>query len=137
MPQLKTYRLFISHSWNYPEAYETMVRFFNEHPLFRWINYSVPKDDPIHNASNAKLLEEAIRRQMSPVNCVVVFGGVYSTYSKWINIEMKLAKQLGKPVVLVDPWGAKRVSTSAQDVADVEVGWRSTAVVNAIREYSI
>ncbi|MDD7451733.1 MAG: TIR domain-containing protein [Treponema sp.] len=137
MPQLKTYRLFISHSWNYPEAYETMVRFFNEHPLFRWINYSVPKDDPIHNAPNAKLLEEAIRRQMSPVNCVVVFGGVYSTYSKWINIEMKLAKQLGKPVVLVDPWGAKRVSTSAQDVADVEVGWRSTAVVNAIREYSI
>lgn len=137
MPQLKTYRLFISHSWNYPEAYETMVRFFNEHPLFRWINYSVPNDDPIHNAPNAKLLEEAIRRQMSPVNCVVVFGGVYSTYSKWINIEMKLAKQLGKPVVLVDPWGAKRVSTSAQDVADVEVGWRSTAVVNAIREYSI
>ena len=137
MPQLKTYRLFISHSWTYPEAYETMVRFFNEHPLFRWIDYSVPKDDPIHNAPNAKLLEEAIRRQMSPVNCVVVFGGGYSTYSKWINIEMKLAKQLGKPVVLVDPWGAKRVSTSAQDVADVEVGWRSTAVVNAIREYSI
>lgn len=64
MPQLKLYRLFISHSWTYSDAYKTLVGFFDEHPLFKWVNYSVPKDDPIHNAPNAKFLEAAIRRQM-------------------------------------------------------------------------
>lgn len=137
MPQLKLYRLFISHSWTYSDAYKTLVGFFDEHPLFKWVNYSVPKDDPIHNAPNAKFLEAAIRRQMAPVNCVVVLGGVYATYSKWINIEMRLAKELNKPVVMVDPWGAKYVSSAASDVADVEVGWRSSSVVSAIRSYSI
>lgn len=68
---------------------------------------------------------------------MVVLGGVYATYSKWINIEMRLAKELNKPVVMVDPWGAKYVSSAASDVADVEVGWRSSSVVSAIRSYSI
>jgi len=52
MPALTNYRLFISHSWTYGDAYEKLVAFFNEHPYFKWTNYSVPKDDPIHNAPN-------------------------------------------------------------------------------------
>ena len=64
MPQLKTYNLFISHSWAYGDAYEKLVSFFNEHPNFKWVNYSVPKDDPIHNAPNDEALYEAIKNQM-------------------------------------------------------------------------
>ena len=51
MPALKTYRLFISHSWTYGDAYEKLVKFFDEHPNFTWANYSVPKDDPTLMAS--------------------------------------------------------------------------------------
>lgn len=43
MPTLKTYRLFISHSWTYGDAYERLVKFFKEHPNFSWKDYSVPK----------------------------------------------------------------------------------------------
>jgi O-acetylhomoserine/O-acetylserine sulfhydrylase-like pyridoxal-dependent enzyme len=68
MPALKTYRLFISHSWTYGDAYEKLVKFFDEHPNFTWVNYSVPKDDPIHNAENEEELYEAIKAKIAPVN---------------------------------------------------------------------
>nr|VFJ86768.1 MAG: MTH538 TIR-like domain (DUF1863) [Candidatus Kentron sp. LFY] len=85
MPALKTYRLFISHSWAYGDAYERLVQFFHEHPNFYWQDYSIPKDDPIHNANNDTQLYSAIKRQIVPVHCVVMLAGVYSTYSRWIN----------------------------------------------------
>jgi hypothetical protein len=54
MPSLKNYRLFVSHSWAYEDAYDKLVSFFNEHPNFQWTNYSVPKKDPIHDAPQIK-----------------------------------------------------------------------------------
>ena len=137
MPELKNYRLFISHSWSYGDAYDKLVKFFTEYPYFKWTDYSVPRNDPIHDAPNTTALREAIWRQMVPVNCVLVMGGVYSTYSKWINIELELAQQLGKPIIKINPWGAERTSTVADVAATEVVGWRSSSIVDAIRRLSI
>ena len=81
-----TYNLFISHSWAYSDAYEKLVNLLNAKPYFDYNNYSVPKNDPIHNAPYEYQLKEAIRKQMQPASCVLIMAGVYSTYSKWINI---------------------------------------------------
>lgn len=138
MPALKTYRLFISHSWNYGDAYEKLVSFFNEHSNFEWTNYSVPKDDPIHDAPNQTALYNAIKNQISPVNCVVILAGVYSTYSKWINKEIEISKEVfSKPIVAVEPWGSEKISKIVKDNADAIVKWQSASIVNAIRNYSI
>jgi hypothetical protein len=138
MPELKNYRLFISHSWTYGDAYDRLVDFFNEHPLFKWSNYSVPKDDPIHNANNDKALYEAIKAQISLVNCVVILAGVYSTYSKWIKKEIEISKEVfKKPIVAVERWGSERTSTVVKDNADIVVKWNSASIVDAIRKYAI
>jgi hypothetical protein len=138
MPELKNYRLFISHSWTYGDAYEKLVKFFDEHPLFKWTNYSVPKDDPIHNAKNETELYNAIKAQISPVNCVVMLAGVYSTYSKWINKEIEISKKVfKKPIIAVERWGAERTSVIVKDNADAIVKWQSSSIVEAIRKYSI
>jgi len=138
MPELKNYRLFISHSWTYGDAYEKLVKFFNEHPNFKWINYSVPKDDPIHNAPNETALYNAIKDQISPVNCVIMLAGVYSTYSKWINKEIEISKKVfSKPIVAVEPWASEKTSKVVKDNADVIVKWQSSSIVDAIRKYSI
>ena len=138
MPQLKTYNLFISHSWAYGDAYEKLVKFFNEHPNFRWVDYSVPKDDPIHNAQNDKALYEAIKNQMVFSNCVVMLAGVYSTYSKWINKEIEIAKKVySKPLIAIEPWGSEKTSKVVKDNADAIVKWQSSSIVNAIRDHSI
>lgn len=138
MPALTNYRLFISHSWAYGNAYEKLVGFFNEHPNFKWTDYSVPKDDPIHNAPTSTVLYEAIKRQVAPVNCVVILAGVYSTYSTWINNEIEIAKHVfSKPIVAIEPWASERTSKVVKDNADVIVKWQSSSIVQAIRNYSI
>ena len=138
MPNLKDYRLFISHSWAYGDAYEKLVKFFNEHPNFAWINYSVPRNDPIHTAANDKQLYEAIKAQIKPVNCVVILAGVYSSYSKWIDKEIKISKtEFCKPIIAVEPWGAERTSVVVKNNADEIVKWQSTSIVNAIKKWAI
>ena len=119
MPSLKNYRLFISHSWTYGDAYEKLVGFFNEHPYFSWIDYSVPKDDPIHTASNDAQLYQAIKNQIQPVNCVVMLAGVYSSYSKWINKEIQISKNVfNKPIIAIEPWASEKTSKIVKDNAD-------------------
>lgn len=138
MPPLRDYRLFISHSWTYGDAYEKLVQFFNEHPNFKWINYSVPKDDPVHNANNDKQLYEAIKKQIQPVHCVVMLAGVYSTYSKWINKEIEISKNdFSKPIVAVEPWASEKTSKIVKDNADKIVKWQSASIVSAIREVAL
>lgn len=138
MPPLKTYRIFISHSWTYGDAYEKLVGFFNKHPNFKWIDYSVPKDDPIHSAPNETLLAAAITKQISPVNCVLILAGVYSSYSKWIKKEIKIAREaFSKPIVAVQPWGSEKTSTIVKNNANAIVKWQSSSIVQAIRKHSI
>lgn len=138
MPTLTNYRLFISHSWTYGDAYDKLVNFFNEHPNFKWANYSVPKDDPIHNAPNQTALYNAIKNQIAPVNCVIMLAGVYSTFSKWINNEIEIAKKVyNKPIIAVEPWGSEKTSQIVKNNADAIVKWQSTSIVQAIRQYSI
>ena len=79
-------------------------------PYFDYKNYSVPKDDPIHDANNQYELKEAIRRQMQPASCVLILAGVYASCSKWINIEIELAKSMNKKIIAVEPWGSAKTS---------------------------
>ncbi|QBQ56190.1 TIR domain-containing protein [Nitrosococcus wardiae] len=138
MPQVKIYRLFISHSWAYGDAYDKLVSFFKKHSNFQWVDYSVPKNDPIHNAPNDKALYEAIKNQMRFANCVVILAGVYSTYSKWINKEIEIAKQVfSKPLIAIEPWVSEKTSKIVKDNADSIVKWQSSSIVNAIRNHSV
>ena len=130
---VNTYNIFISHSWDYDGAYESVAGFFDNYPYFSWRDYSVPKNDPIHYAKTDADLENALSNKIACASCVVVLGGVYSSYSKWIAKEIKLAKAWGKPIIGVRPWGADRMSVLVQNNSDVIVGWNSDSIVNAVR----
>jgi len=58
---MKTYNIFISHSWIYGDAYDKLVKILDNEPRFSYRNYSVPKDSPIHNVANERELLEAIK----------------------------------------------------------------------------
>lgn len=128
------YNLFISHSWAYGETYDNLVKLLNAKPYFYYKNYSVPKDDPIHNAGSDWELKEAIKRQMQPASCIIILAGVYATYSKWINIEIELAKSMNKKIIAVQPWSAEKTSLKVKDAADRIVSWNTNSIVDAIRE---
>ena len=130
-----TYNLFISHSWAYSDAYEKLIGLLDSKGgYFPYMNYSVPQDDPIHNAPNQAALRAAIERQIKPASVVLILAGVYATYSKWINVEIEIAAQLGKPIVAIEPWGSEKTSQVVKDAADKIVKWQTDSIVNAIRE---
>ncbi len=136
---MKTHHLFLSHSWQYGDAYDRLLQLLRARPYFRFKNYSVPKDDPVHNAGTDAALRRAIKNKMAPCGVVLVIAGVYATYSKWINIELDLAQKgfgTKKPVIAIELRGAKRSSDVAKQPADRVVRWDTESVIKAIREVS-
>jgi hypothetical protein len=136
MPYLSTYKLFISHAWDYHDDYTRLVDLLKNANLFQHSNYSVPKDDKFGRLSTDELKEE-LRQQIRPVNCFLALGGVYMSYSSWIQFELDFAKSLGKPIICIKPWGNDNVSTAVSSVANQVVGWSTDSIVDAIRKYSI
>jgi hypothetical protein len=104
---------------------------------FEFANYSVPKDDPIHNAPNAQMLVRAIRNQMQFCDVIVILAGVYSSYSKWINAEIVIAQegfQNPKPILAIEPFASERTSMTVKASANKIVSWNTNSIVSAIRE---
>jgi len=135
MPKLKSRSLFISHSWAYGDAYDRLVEMLDAAPNFQYKNYSVPKDDPVHNATNVQALYNAIKNQMVFCDVVLIMAGKYATYSKWIQSEIEIAKQVyTKPLLAIRPWANEQVSSVVSNVADKLVGWNTHSIVSAIRE---
>ena len=134
---MKTHHLFISHSWSYSDAYDGLISLLRDRSYFNFSDYSVPRDDPIHGAGSDSELRAAIQRKMAPCGAVLILAGVYATYSKWINIEIDLAKHAfayPKPIIAIRPWASKRVSTVVTEAATRIVGWNTESVVGAIKE---
>ncbi|WP_313137969.1 TIR domain-containing protein [Paracoccus jeotgali] len=132
MPYLHDHKLFISHAWKYSDRYQRAVAFLNAAPNFKWSNYSVPEDKAFWGM-NSQELGEQIKRQIRPVQCVVIVSGMYVNHSGWIQYEMDFAKQIGKPILGIKRWGEQRSPQSVVNCADEMVAWNSASIVSAIR----
>lgn len=133
MPKLHRYRIFISHAWQYNADYYRLIDRLDETPNFSYANYSVPEHDPVDAGNNSKLAEE-LRQQIRPVEIVIILSGMYVAYSDWIQFEIDYAKDSGKPILAIKPWGAERIPKAVQDAADRIVGWNTPTIVQAIRD---
>jgi hypothetical protein len=132
MPYLHRYKLFISHAWRYSEGYQRVINFLNAAPNFIHSNFSVPEDRAFSGMSNAEL-QEQLRKQMRPVDTVIIVAGMYVAHSGWIQFEIDFAKQLGKPILGIVPWGAERTPLAVSSAATEMVAWQTASIVNAIR----
>jgi hypothetical protein len=111
----------------------------NERSYFSYNNYSVPKDDPIHNAPTSSQLYAAIKQKMSPCSIVLIMAGKYASYSPWIQKEIKIAKSEfihSKPVIAITPWGAQQISSDVSKAADEIVKWNTESIITAIRKWA-
>ena len=133
---MKHYNIFISHSWAYGDAYDKLVKMLEADPRFNFKNYSVPKNDPIHDAPNALQLSKAIQDQMRFCDVIIILAGVYSSYSSWINKEIAIAKGFTnpKPILAIEPWASEKTSTVVKNNADKVVRWNTSSIVDGIRE---
>jgi len=130
----KQHHLFISHSWAYGENYGNLISKLKERPYFKFSDYSVPKDDPIHTSGTDKELKEAIERKIKPCGVIIILAGVYATYSKWINKEIAIAQKYNKPILAIEPWASEKTSKVVKDTASKKVKWNTESIISAIRE---
>ncbi len=136
---VKTYNLFISHSWTYEDHYRRLINLLQKRKYFKFKDYSVPPDDPIHTSGSDRELYEAIKNQMKPCHVVLVLAGVYATYSKWIQKEILIAKKeftIPKPIIAIVPRGQIKISRKVRENADEIVGWNTESIVRAIRRWA-
>lgn len=131
--------IFISHSWSYTDHYDTLSSWIfdgnwtidqNSYKVpINFVDFSIPKNDPIHNAPTAQELQQAIYREIEKSHIVVVPTGMYATHSRWIGKEIEGAKG-SRPILAVNPWGQEKKSSIVVDSATDSAGWNKQSVVN-------
>lgn len=136
MPNLRDYHIFISHSWDYSEQYDKIIGFLDSANNFSYSNYSVSTNNPLDFSTN-KELRDKIKNRISNSSCVIILAGMYANYSDWINYEIDVAVELGKPIIGVEPWGQQRIPVKIYENADVMVGWNANSIVTAVRDYAL
>jgi MTH538 TIR-like domain (DUF1863) len=129
-------RLFISHSWSYSERYTSMVTLLENRAYFNWTNYSVPVAKAFEGMNDAQL-EDQLKAQIRPVNCVIIIGGMWTNYSDWIQREMNFALSIKKPILGVRPRSAKVMPLAVIQASTKLVNWNTESIVAGIREICI
>jgi hypothetical protein len=79
-------------------------------------------------------MEEELRGQIRPVNCVIIIGGMWANHSAWIRFEMEFANSINKPVLGVRPRGAQAMPVAVAQASDLVVNWNSDSIVAGIRQ---
>lgn len=134
MPELRSRMLFISHAWQYDQAYLTLVRWFNEAPNFSWKNCSIPSTDALPDKTTSGLAA-GITRQINPAQGILIIAGMYAAHSGWIDYEIGEAQRLGKKIIGIRPWGQERMPVKVQEAAHVLVNWNSQSIIDAVRQH--
>ncbi|MCK6517357.1 TIR domain-containing protein [Myxococcota bacterium] len=132
----RSYDLFISHSWAYGDQYNRLCGLLDRAPAFPWRDYSVPRHAPLHTSGTDSELYAAIKEQIRQASCIIICAGVYASYSKWIDKEIKIATsefRYKKPIIGVQPWENTNVSQLVRANADEIVPWRKDSIENAIK----
>lgn len=135
MPALKTYRLFISHSWDYGGDYQRLKDLLDNARYLNYMNYSVPEEKAKGTRTDREL-EQALKAQLAPVQLLLVIAGMYIPYRKWIQYEMDLARFYGKPIIGIKPWGNEYVPQAVRNAACEVVAWNTNSIVTAIRQHA-
>jgi hypothetical protein len=117
------YKLFISLGEGENKEYARFVDKLESYHDFEWENKSVPGQS--FTVETRKIIET--------VDVVIILSGLYSKNKDTIEEYIKTAKELGKPIVVIRPWGMENVPGNIEDVADEVVGWNAPCIVDAIR----
>lgn len=137
MPQLRPYRLFISHAWTYGDEYNRLINLLNNAPLFDYYNYSAPKENPLVDVgclASEAYLQSRITQKIRPAQVTLVLSGMYTAHSEWMQYEIRESQRMEKPIIGIVPWSQSRIPAAVRQSADKIVSWNTSSIVSAIRE---
>ena len=132
----KTYKIFISHSWDNSEDLTSLRDLLEERGYFNVEFKEVSKDEPI-NSQNSIYVKQRLSDKIKESNIVLGLAGVYASHSDWMEWELDKAKDSNIPIVGVIPRGNQRVSSTVSSRSVEDVRWNTESIVSAIREHAV
>ena len=128
----KTYKIFISHSWDHLDDLKRLRNLLEQRGYFRVEFTEVSPDNPI-NSDNNKYIRIILSQKIESSDVVLGIAGVYASYSDWMEWELDKAIAKNIPIIGVVPWGNERISKIVSDRANEVVRWNTESIVAAIR----
>ncbi|MGU8698409.1 TIR domain-containing protein [Clostridium perfringens] len=141
MPQLKNYKIFVSHAWKYGDDYTRLINLLKSANNFSFYDYSAPKEKPLFPEGTPltnKKIADKITDKIEPTQVTIVIAGMYAVYRDWMKYEIDESIRMGKPIIGVNPYGQAQGPTPkyVSDNADIMVNWSTDSIVEAIRKFS-
>ena len=131
----KNYKIFISHSWSYPDDLVKLRGLLEERGYFNVEFQEAGNDEPI-NSENATYIKKALKTKITNSDVVLAIAGMYASYSDWIAWEVETAYGNDIPIIGVIPRGQERISATVTKYSIVDVRWNTESIIDAIRTYA-
>jgi hypothetical protein len=131
----KEYRIFISHSWKYPEDLTNLRNLLEERGYFNVSFQEASQNEPI-NSENAPYIKSVLKKRILDSDIVLGIAGMYASYSDWIAWELETADNNSIPIVGVIPRGQERISTTVSSRSKEDVRWNTESIIAAIRRWA-
>lgn len=129
----KIYRLFISHSWDHVDDLKNLKGLLEQQESFDVEFYEIAPENAI-NSDNSTYIKRCISARIGEADIVLGIAGIYASYSEWMQWELDKAKEKGKKIIGVVPWGQERISSIVAARADVIVRWNTKSIIEAIKK---
>ena len=124
-------RLFVCHIWQPDEDYHRVFEYLESSNNFFYKNTSTPDQRP---QGDRELLREDLRKQIGNAEIVILTSSLYRRNIDWVEFQLHCAKAFDKPVVVLEPFGAKdTISPAILDLADEIVPWDQRQLVDAVK----
>ena len=130
------YKIFISHSWSYEASNKSLRKMLTDAPYFEFTELYIPVMDPVHSSESSQILHRAIKQKIDKAHAVIIMAGVYDSFKKWIDLELKISKKeyrIAKPIIAVQPWAGAKTSPLLRKEADAMVGWDGKLIAGTIK----
>ena len=124
-------RLFVCHVWRPDEDYHRVFEYLESATNFFYRNTSTPDQRP---QGDREALREDLRKQIGNAEVVILTSSLYRRNIDWIEFQLRCAKAFDKPIVVLEPFGAKdTIAPAVQELADEVVPLDQRQLADAVK----
>ena len=135
---VETRQIFIAHGWENSQHIHKLTELLDRADTFdkefAYVNHgnfdrSVLRDEMLND------LNLALKEQMTEADVVLVMTDIYHDFKDWINKEIKLAKELDLPIILIRSYEKRETPSHLEEIADEIVVFDPEEILKEIRNF--
>ena len=131
MAQQDPIRLFVAHAWQESDDYHRVFEYLESSGKFYYRNTARTDTRPGGGVESERA---ALRQQIGAAEIVIAPTSVYRQDAPLLLFQLEHARQNGKPVLLIKPFGVQTaVPTPVMALGDRIVEWNERELIAAIR----